>query len=75
MCVNVYVLGVGVGGGVMGYNGLYLFSGVKIFHSCYCLCYQSTVSLDVYDHLIFALNFCSFFSCRVLKLPSGFPTT
>ena len=30
------------------YNGLYLFSEVKIFHSCCYVCYQSSVSLGVY---------------------------
>ena len=35
------------------YNGLYLFSEVKIFHSCCYVCYQSSVSLGVQGCLIF----------------------
>ena len=58
------------------YNGLYVFSEVKIFHSCCYVCYQSSVSLGVLGRLIFALVFCIVsFSCKVLKLSSGFPTT
>ena len=29
------------------YNGLHLFSEVKIFHSCCYVCYQSSVSLGM----------------------------
>ena len=39
-------------------NGLYLFSRVKILHSCCYVCYQSSLLLDVYGHLMFALVFC-----------------
>ena len=46
-------------------EGLYLFSGVNIIYSCCCICYQSSVSLDVLDELIFALVFCSLFSCSL----------
>ena len=46
----------------------------KILHSCCCVCYQGSVTLDVQSFNT-CTTFSSIFSCKFLKLSSGLPAT
>ena len=56
-------------------EALHLFLGVKLFHSCCCVCYQSSVTRCVGSFNICISFLYSLFACRVLKLSCGFSTS